>query len=558
MVPVYGRTFPPDEYQEDRSQVVLLSYPVWYRRFGANPSVVGQNMFLNSKAYTIVGVLPPTFHVPVTYSSLVDKDIRDTEILVPLPHQFNRIERSLAVFGRLKPETHVDHVRTRLDGIIQQFRSQDVEPNTTRSVLVESLQRSLVGDLRPTLLLLFGAVSFVLLIACANVANLQIARLSSRTIEFSIRSALGASRWRVEINTLGQTLRDQRLGALEATALLRTVMMEIEVAVFAFDGEQRLRLANHKGELLLAQPMERLLGRRADELGLADCLRDNTPQPIQRTFPGGTGRWEVRRRSFRAHGVPHQLLVLTDLSKALREEERLAWQRLVRVLGHELNKSLAPIVSIAGSLEQLLTRHPRPDDWKEDMRRGVSIIASRADALNRFMNGYARLARLPQPQRRSIVVGDWMRRVVSLETRLPVILIPGTPLTIHADGDQLEQALINLIRNAADAALETHGSVVVGWTTTSEHLHISVRDDGPGLFSTANLFTPFFTTKPGGSGIGLVLSRQIVENHRGTLTIANRAGGPGCEARVELPRAPRDNAPSLPRRGWGEMQFHPR
>jgi two-component system nitrogen regulation sensor histidine kinase NtrY len=227
--------------------------------------------------------------------------------------------------------------------------------------------------------------------------------------------------------------------------------------------------------------------------------------------------------------------VVTDLTRPLREEELKAWQRLVRVLGHELNNSLAPIKSIAGSLESLLIRDPRPPDWEEDARRGLAVIASRSEALSRFMSSYARLAKLPQPTLAPVGVGDLVRRVAGLETRLAPVLLPGPEVTIQADADQLEQLLINVIRNAADASLETGGGVRVGWSLDNSHLVVSVRDDGPGLPNTANLFVPFFTTKRTGSGIGLVLSRQIAEAHGGTLTLQNSTDGPGCEALLTLP-----------------------
>ncbi len=359
--------------------------------------------------------------------------------------------------------------------------------------------------------------------------------------DFSIR-ARGADRddalgeVLLEMNSLGALLQAQRLGALEATALLRTVMTEIDVAVFAFDKEERLLLVNKAGERLMAQPAERLMGRSAAQLNLAECLHgEDTVRTLQMNFPGGAGRWEMRRNSFRSRGEPHQLLVLSDLSRALREEEREAWQRLVRVLGHELNNSLAPIKSIAGSLESLLIRQPPPPDWHEDMLRGLSVITSRAAALSRFMSAYARLARLPQPRLKPVDVSVLIRRVVGLETRLNVTLTPGPELTIEADADQLEQLLINLLRNAVDAALETAGGVTLGWKKTSSNLEIWIEDEGPGLANTTNLFVPFFTTKPGGSGIGLALSRQIAEAHSGTLTLENRPTGHGCEARLRLP-----------------------
>jgi nitrogen fixation/metabolism regulation signal transduction histidine kinase len=341
----------------------------------------------------------------------------------------------------------------------------------------------------------------------------------------------------LEVNDLGQTLRGQRLGAMEATALLRTVMGEIDVAVFAFDGNQRLQLVNRAGERLLAQPSARLLGRTSDELGLSACFNrpaDAGPHTMQMVFPGGVGRWDIRRSTFREGGA-HQLLVLTDLSQTLREEERTAWQRLLRVLGHELNNSLAPIKSVAGSLADLMSREPEPADWREDMHRGLAVISSRADSLARFVESYSKLARLPPPRLEPLKIGQLVSRVASLETRLPVNVVSGPELVVQGDDVQLEQLLINLVRNAVDASMETHGRVEVGWQQKNGQVEVWIRDEGPGLASTANLFVPFFTTKAEGSGIGLVLSRQIAEAHGGTLTLENRQQMHGCEARLRLP-----------------------
>jgi len=342
----------------------------------------------------------------------------------------------------------------------------------------------------------------------------------------------------LEVNDLGQTLREQRLGAMEATALLRTVMAEIDVAVFAFDGDHRLRLANRAGEKLLAQPASRVVDRTADELGLRECLNwpaGGPPQTMQMVFPGGVGRWDIRRSTFREGGQQLQLLVLTDLSQTLREEERTAWQRLLRVLGHELNNSLAPIKSVAGSLADLIGREPEPADWRDDMHRGLAVISSWADSLARFVESYSKLARLPPPRLEPLKIGTLVSRVASLETRLPVNVVSGPELVVRGDDVQLEQLLINLVRNAVDASMETNGRVEVGWNQKNGHVEVWIRDEGPGLASTANLFVPFFTTKAQGSGIGLVLSRQIAEAHGGTLTLENRQQLRGCEARLRLP-----------------------
>jgi len=370
-----------------------------------------------------------------------------------------------------------------------------------------------------------------------TLSNMQSA-LREGDFSFRVRGATAGDalgELMLEVNTLSDMLREQRLGAVEASALLTTVMTEIDVAVFAFDGDQKLRLVNRAGERLMAQNAERLLGKNAQELDLSECLEGESAHTLEQSFPGRSGRFGVRRSVFRQGGKPHYLLVIADLSRALREEERGAWQRLVRVLGHELNNSLAPICSIAGSLEDIMRREARAPDWEDDLRRGLRVIVDRAEALNRFMRDYSRLARLPQPQLRPMNLRTLVTTVAGMETRTPVTIEPGAEVTLNADPDQLQQVLINLIRNAVDASLESKGRVRVGWTKNGNWLSLFVQDEGPGIANPANLFVPFFTTKPSGSGIGLVLSRQIAEAHGGSLTLKNRTRGKGCEAVIQLP-----------------------
>lgn len=339
----------------------------------------------------------------------------------------------------------------------------------------------------------------------------------------------------LETNLLGETLKSQRLGALEATALLRTVMAEIDVAIFAFDDEGALRLVNRAGERLLDMPRERLLGKPAAAVGLGDLVLADAGRVHDRAFPGRSGRWEIHRSSFRQDGRPHTLLVLADVSRTLREEELQAWQRLVRVLSHEINNSLAPIKSLADSLRKSVDRIATDKTAADDLRKGLAIIVGRSDSLSRFMASYVKLARLPAPKRSALDLGALVRRVAALEVRLSVAVTPGPEVVVPGDVDQLEQALINLIRNAADAALETGGRVEVTWRVAHRAVTVDVLDEGPGLTTTANLFVPFFTTKAEGSGIGLVLSRQIAEAHGGVLTLENRSDTRGCVARLVIP-----------------------
>lgn len=339
----------------------------------------------------------------------------------------------------------------------------------------------------------------------------------------------------LEINALAQTLREQRLAVEEKSALLGKVIASLDIAILAFDADGRVKLANPAAERLLAAPSSELTTLTAHALGLDDCLAITDVRMLERSFAGGSGRWEVRHARFREGGLPHDLLVITDLSRALREEERLAWQRLLRVLGHELNNSLAPIRSMAGTLVSLTDREPLPADWREDTQTGLRVIGDRAEALARFMARYTQLARLPPPTPREIEFGALARRAALLEQRVSIAIDAGPALHLLVDPDQLEQALINLIKNAADAALAGGGNVSLRWRQATDGLNVEVVDDGSGLPPSENLFVPFFTTKPGGSGIGLVLARQIIEAHGGTLVLENRSDSRGCVARLQLP-----------------------
>ncbi len=360
----------------------------------------------------------------------------------------------------------------------------------------------------------------------------------------------------IEVNALADMLSGRQIRSIEATALLQRVVDEIDAPLFAFDPAGLLRLVNPAGEHLMRQAKARMLGRGAEELHLQECLSADNESLVELKLRDSQARWLLRRSSFRQNGVPHTLVVLSDVSRALREEERRAWQRLIRVLGHELSNSLAPIKSLAGSLSSRVASAPMDADVRRDLQRGLEIIEARSASLHRFLEAYRRLAQMPAPVLRDVALAPLVGRVVGLEMRIPICVRPGPELVFQADPDQLEQMLINLVRNAADAVLEMtaatelakepspaailseDGSVVVRWEASAEDVTLAIEDSGPGLLNPANVFTPFYTTKPNGSGVGLVLSRQIAEAHGGRIEISNRTGTRGCLVKVVLPRAP--------------------
>jgi two-component system, NtrC family, nitrogen regulation sensor histidine kinase NtrY len=337
-----------------------------------------------------------------------------------------------------------------------------------------------------------------------------------------------------EINALADLLQRQRVRSLEATALLARILEVMHSPLFAFDRENQLQLVNNAGAQLLGRPYARCFGHGARELGLEELLA-STDQSIH-SFHGKPNRWLLRKATFRQDGLPHTLLLLADVSRPLQEEEQAAWKRLIRVLGHELSNSLAPIKSIAGSLLARVDQMEGDEGTVRDFRRGLGVVEGRADSLHRFVQSYRLLAQLPPPHLKPVQLGPLLERVVLLEQRIQVQFDPGPFAVIDADPDQLEQMFINLLRNAVDASLANGTDTVrAGWRVADSTALITIEDRGTGIANTENLFVPFYTTKPAGSGVGLALAQQIARAHGGEIRLLNREDGDGARATIRLP-----------------------
>ncbi len=403
--------------------------------------------------------------------------------------------------------------------------------------------------LAPALLLIGCLLLYLLVVAAALIEGLirPLQTLSNvvsslREGDYSFR-ARGAgpqdafAELAAEVNLLADLLQKQRVRSLEATALLARILEVMHAPLFAFDREDLLQLVNNAGVKLLGLSHARCFGHTARELGLKDLLA--APDQSIHSFGLKSTRWLLRKAAFRQDGVPHTLLLLADVSLPLQEEEQIAWKRLIRVLGHELSNSLAPIKSIAGSLLARVDAMQGEDATLHDFRRGLGVVESRADALHRFVQSYRLLAQLPPPQFKPVALAALLERVVLLEQRLPVRLDAGPPVVIDADPDQLEQMFINLLANAVDASLANGAQPVrARWRVDDAALVVTIEDRGLGIANTENLFVPFYTTKPAGSGVGLALAQQIARAHGGEISLVNREDGDGARATIRLPLMP--------------------
>lgn len=338
-----------------------------------------------------------------------------------------------------------------------------------------------------------------------------------------------------EINRLSVELSGARQSGIESDALLGRLLGNIDMAVLVFDPTEHLSGLNKAAGTLLGEPVSDLKGRLARTLGLADWLERSGQVFVEpRPFAGGQGPWEVRVLKFRRGGRTHTLLVMTDVSRTLREEERQAWRRLIRVLGHELNNSLGSIASVADTLRKPASTEAEGAQRFQD---GLELIERRARNLTDFMKRYREFASMPPPRFAPVALAPLVRQVAALEGTASLKIHEGPEIFVQADRVQLEQALINLVRNACEAVAQEKGSVEVNWSETPHGVMIEIMDEGPGLPTPGNLFVPFFTTKPGGSGIGLLVAREVAENHGGRLELCDRPDRKGARARIFLAKS---------------------
>ncbi|WP_096087694.1 sensor histidine kinase [Agaribacterium haliotis] len=381
-----------------------------------------------------------------------------------------------------------------------------------------------------------GAFWFSVFRPWQAVANIL---MGFREDDYSLRSAVDNSKDVVnvvlrELNAIADYLSSSRSSAYESQKLLSRILAEVDVAVFLFDNHKHLVMANRYACKLYGLTEARLIGQSVDDLGLSFAQLAAHTSAHEHGFPKYKSRWLVKHSAYRQQGLPYQFILLADIGVNLREEELDAWRKLIRILSHEINNALTPMKTTTGSMARILPRTDSYPDWKVDFSEGLEIIDERVDNLNRMVSSYAKLARLPEPQKQMMALRPLLQRLYETYKDKGLQLLTENELSFEADPAQLEQVLVNLIKNALEAS-DRGKPIELSWRREPHSVEISLRDFGQGIDNPDNLFIPYFTTKSEGSGIGLVLSRQIIEAHGGQLQLQNSDSGPGCLASIRLP-----------------------
>lgn len=340
------------------------------------------------------------------------------------------------------------------------------------------------------------------------------------------------------INAISGALQQQRVETQETRHLLNKVLSEVDVAILAFDKSLELRLANNMALRLLALEEHEAIGKSSSTLGMDFLLSDDDApsEAFEYDFPGASGTWRVQRSQHLERGNSFRLLFIVDLRAALRAKELNIWKRLIQVISHEVNNSITPIISLSATAQSLLSDVNLDDELAGELNGALELIAQRSQHLHYFVRRYAEMARLPAPNKILTDISPLLSRLPSLvsDTRVTLDLPPG-PLLAYCDPIQLDLVLVNLMKNAREAMLEA-GVISVRGREERGFWHVEISDEGVGVINRANLFVPFYSTKKNGNGIGLIVSRQIVESHGGSLGLRNRSDRSGCIAEIRLPK----------------------
>jgi nitrogen fixation/metabolism regulation signal transduction histidine kinase len=339
-----------------------------------------------------------------------------------------------------------------------------------------------------------------------------------------------------QINNLTDSLKNIRQSEQELLIVLEKVVSEMNVAVIVFDARDRIRLVNQSASSLLKAAAADLNGVNCADTILAGIPVSAEPRLIDFRFPGAEGRWQIRQHAYRHQGQSSRILIIADLKQVLSDGEISAWQRLIRVISHEVNNSLTPISSLSQTLANMLDKSGGLQDG--DVREGLSVIAERAKGLQDFISGYARLARLPEPRKSAFPAAELAAKLGRFFAGQPLDIVDFPHVMLFGDEVQLEQALINLIKNGLEANPPGAPPVQLSCRLHEGQCSFQIADHGPGIVNPDNLFVPFYTTKAEGAGIGLILSRQIAARHHGQVTLENRPDGTGALAQLVVPLPP--------------------
>lgn len=339
------------------------------------------------------------------------------------------------------------------------------------------------------------------------------------------------------VNTLAERLSHQRWESIESQLLLRTIIEHIDVAILALNESGELRLLNPAARTLLNTENRDATSSLQEQLSFLRSFTSGEHQVVELSLGHQQGRFNIHVEEFREAGKQHKLLFITDVRRLLRREENKAWQSLVRVISHEINNSLSPITSLSQTLMRLIQKLPEHITGREDLLAGLNIIAERATGLGQFIESYKQLARLPEPRKQAISMLSVINKVRALFKETIIEVNTADDVIVDIDPLQMEQVLINLLKNAVEAMVHTNpnGIISIAWAVKEAMFQLTLCDQGCGISNLDNVFVPFYSTKKHGTGIGLVLCRQIIEAHDGRITITNQTNAPGCCVRVELP-----------------------